>query len=92
MKLKVGDIFTIPVSEEKTGFGQIVNIPNRNNFIIIVFEKIYTGKEWPDIGEIMNDRILFLGYTLDAKLYHKHWKIIGNNTQICPGSNCHILN
>jgi Immunity protein 26 len=80
MKLKVGDIFTIPVSDEKTGFGQIINIPNKNNFIIAVFEKVYTGKEWPGLDEIITDRILFLGYTMDAKLYHEHWKIIGNDS------------
>lgn len=79
MKLKVGDIFTIPVSEEKTGFGQIVNIPNKNNFIIVVFENIYTGKEWPSLIEITANKILFLGYTMDALLYHKYWQIIGND-------------
>lgn len=78
MKLKVGDIFTIPVSEGKTGFGQIINIPNKHNFIIVVFENAYTGKEWPSLTEIIADRILFLGYTMDALIYHKDWKIIGN--------------
>lgn len=79
MKLKAGDIFTIPVTEDETGFGQIINIPNKNNFIIVVFEKMYSGKDWPSLDEIVNDKILFLGYTMDAKLYHKHWIIIGNN-------------
>ncbi|HEY8934532.1 MAG TPA: Imm26 family immunity protein [Cyclobacteriaceae bacterium] len=80
MKLKVGDVFTIPVSDEETGFGQIINIPNKSNFIIVVFEKVYTGKGWPSLKEIINDQILFLGYTMDALLYHKDWKIIGNDS------------
>lgn len=80
MKLKVGDIFTIPVSEEETGFGQVINIPNKSNFIIVVFEKIYIGRDWPSLNEIVNGQILFFGYTMDAKLYHKHWKIIGNDS------------
>ncbi|ANH81957.1 hypothetical protein A8C56_14150 [Niabella ginsenosidivorans] len=78
MKLRIGDIFTIPVSEEKTGFGQIVKIPNKNNFIIIVYENIYSGRDWPSLEEVVKDKILFLGYTMDALLYHKFWKIIGN--------------
>jgi len=78
LKLKVGDIFTIPVNDEKTGFGQIINIPNKNNFIIAIFESVYYGKEWPNLDEIVTDKILFLGYTMDALLYHKEWKIIGN--------------
>jgi hypothetical protein len=80
MKLKPGDIFTIPISEEKSGFGQIIFIPNKNNFIIEVFEKVYTGHEWPSLKEIINDKILFFGYTMDALLYHKYWKIIGNDS------------
>lgn len=78
MKLKTGDIFTIPVTEDEIGFGQIINIPNKNNFIIVVFKEIYAGKDWPSINEIIQNEILFLGYTLDALLYHKFWKIIGN--------------
>lgn len=80
MKLKVGDIFTIPISDEKTGFGQIIIIPSKSNFIIVVFEKVYTGRDWPNVKEIIEDKILFLGYTMDAKLYHNHWQIIGNET------------
>ncbi len=80
MKLKVGDIFTIPITNEKTGFGQIFIIPNQNNFIIVVFEKVYTGQDWPSLNEIIVDKILFFGYTMDALLYHKYWQIIGNNS------------
>lgn len=79
MKLKVGDVFTIPISDEKTGFGQIVKIPNKSNFIIVVFTQVYSGKDWPSVDEIINDEILFLGYTMDALLYHKYWNIIGND-------------
>lgn len=78
MKLKGGDVFTIPISEDQTGFGQIVKIPNKSNFIIVVFKQVYSGKEWPSLDEIVNDEILFLGYTMDALLYHKYWRIIGN--------------
>lgn len=78
MKFRVGDIFTIQVSEDKIGFGQIIEIPNKDNFIIAVYKTIYTGKDWPSLQEIVEDEVLLLGYTLDAKLYHKHWKIIGN--------------
>lgn len=80
MKLRPGDIFTIPVDEEKTGFGQIINIPNKNNFLIVVFERVYSGREWPSLKEIIQDRVLFLGYTMDALLYHKEWRIIGNDS------------
>jgi Immunity protein 26 len=80
-KLKVGDIFKIPISNDFDGFGQIINIPLTNNvFIIIVFDKIYDNRKILNIDEILNNKILFLGYTMDALLYHKHWTVIGNQT------------
>ena len=79
-KLKIGDIFTIPINDDKTGFGQIIKIPNKSNFIIVVFKQVYSGKDWPGLDEIIQDDILFLGYTMDALLYHKYWQIIGNKS------------
>jgi hypothetical protein len=80
-KLKIGDIFTIPVSDDKNGFGQIIKIPNKHNFIIIVFDGLYSGFEWPSTNEIIQNKILFLGYTMDALFYHEYWNIIGNEFQ-----------
>ncbi|WP_306353666.1 Imm26 family immunity protein [Flavobacterium sp. '19STA2R22 D10 B1'] len=79
-KLKIGDIFTIPLSEKEVGFGQIVCFPNsKNAFIMCVFD-IKQSKETPiEIQKICNTPLLFLGYSTDAKLYHKHWEIIGNS-------------
>ena len=79
MKLKVGDIFTITISNDEIGFGQIVAFPNVFTLLIIVFDKKQKIDAEYDFNEILSSRILFLGYTLDAKLYHKHWKVIGNN-------------
>lgn len=78
MKLKEGDIFTIPINEKSIGFGQIICIPNNNNFLIIVFKIKWDNDSYPLLEDITSNEILLLGYTLDAKLYHKHWKIIGN--------------
>jgi hypothetical protein len=78
MRLKAGDIFTIPVSEQETGYGQIINIPDKSTFIIVVFQKIYKIEMTPVLEEICKDDILFGGYTMDALLYHKKWVIIGN--------------
>ncbi|MET0636615.1 MAG: Imm26 family immunity protein [Chitinophagaceae bacterium] len=78
MKLKIGDIFTITISENEVGFGQIVAFPNKSTLLIIVFDLKRKGEGDYDIEKIMSSKILFLGYTLDAKLYHKHWKVIGD--------------
>ncbi len=78
MRLKVRDIFTIPIDEDKIGFGHVIYIPNKNYFLIGVYETAYYKSKLPRLEEIVKGKILFLGYTLDAKLFHKHWVIIGN--------------
>ena len=78
MKLKVDDIFTIPISSDETGFGQIIAFPNKSTLLIIVFDlKQKVGNDY-DIERVLDSKIIFLGYTLDAKLYHRHWEVIGN--------------
>lgn len=79
IKLKIGDVFTMPISEEKAGFGQVVKIPVSSGvFIMAVFKKIYFIQNSPSLDEIIDDEVLFLGYTMDALLYHKYWHVIGN--------------
>ena len=80
MKLKPGDVFAIPIDDEKEGFGQIVVVPNKSNFIVVVFESSYSRNRRPPLEEIVHDKILLLGYTMDALLYHKEWQVIGNIT------------
>ena len=80
IRIKAGDVFSIPVSSDKIGFGQIVNIPDKSIFIIVVFKKIFDKNQVPTIESICSGTILFEGYTLDALLYHKQWIIVGNYT------------
>ncbi len=84
LRLNVGDIFTIPLGNGEMGFGQIVSFPrSKDVFIMIVFDQKMSENENYDIDKIIKSDILFLGYTTDAKLYHKHWNIIDNsNTNI----------
>jgi hypothetical protein len=81
MKLKVGDIFTIPIDENRNGIGQILSIPNKDSFIIIIFDLIREKGLLLENLDLNSCNIVFLGYTLDAKLYHKHWLIIGNSNE-----------
>lgn len=79
MKLKEGDVFTMPISELEIGFGQIVKIPNKETFIIVVYKQVYKAGEMPPLEKVCAGDLLFFGYTMDALLYHKRWEIIGNN-------------
>lgn len=78
-KLNEGDIFTIPLGNGEFGIGQIVCFPrHEHNFIMIVFKEKF---ENVNLSEINSFEILFLGYTVDAKLYNKKWEIISNETK-----------
>ncbi|MDR4891000.1 MULTISPECIES: Imm26 family immunity protein [unclassified Chryseobacterium] len=78
-KLNKGDVFAIPLGNSEFGLGQIINFPKTSDaFIVILFnEKITELDEFQNIN--INDlKIIFLGYTFDAKLYYKDWQVIGN--------------
>lgn len=80
-KINTGDIFKIPIKNSEFGLGQIAYMPNhKHDFMMIVFDKKYNVKEEINFEELKNQKILFLGYTVDAKLYNKDWEVIGNYT------------
>lgn len=79
-KLTEGDIFNIPIDENEVGYGQIVKIKS-HNFLMIVFKGLWRKNEDINISEIVSNEVLFMGYSIDAKLYHNHWKIVGSYTE-----------
>ncbi len=38
LRLKEGDMFTIPIDELTKGYGQIVKIPHKSSLFICIFE------------------------------------------------------
>lgn len=80
LKFKEGDIFSIPIDDETTGYGQIVKIPNKSQLFIAVFSARWKKVSKIDLAEIISSNILFLGHTTDALLFHNRWFVIGNLT------------
>jgi hypothetical protein len=78
MKLKIGDVFTIKLNNEEAGFGQVISFPNKSSLLISILKHKEIIASSYSLESILTSEILFLGYSLDAKLYHKHWEIIGN--------------
>ena len=76
MKLNIGDIFEFSINDTNLSYGQIIEIPNKKSITIVVFEGQYLQR--PLLEEIVNDKVLLIGNTFDAKLHHGHWSIIGN--------------
>ena len=78
LRLKEGDVFTIPIDEQTRGYGQIVKIPDKHSFIIAIFEGRWDKNESVLLDEIIKSSILYFGFTTDALLFHGRWVIIGN--------------
>ncbi|MCC7245458.1 MAG: hypothetical protein IT269_07255 [Saprospiraceae bacterium] len=83
MKKKIltkGDIIAIPLEQNSLGFGQCVSDYNHKSggFMISIFNFQSNSMTENDIDHAIESKIIFLGYTFDAKIYHKHWHVIGN--------------
>lgn len=78
MKERSGDIFEFSINDNSKSYGQIVCVPNKQSLAIVIFKEQFLSR--PSLKEIVNSEVLFFGLTFDAKLYNKHWVIIGNNT------------
>jgi len=76
LKLKIGDVFSIPITKELMGYGQIVLAGTVQ--YIVAFEKAYPKEEKVDVERIISGNIFLVGHTTDARLYHGMWKIVGN--------------
>ena len=80
-KLNVGDVFTIPLTENEVGFGQCVTPHKKTSggVMIAVYPYKKNKNKNTDLTEVVNSEPLFLGYTFDALLCDlPRWKIIGH--------------
>ncbi|WKZ75448.1 MAG: Imm26 family immunity protein [Vicingaceae bacterium] len=80
--LNIGDVFTIPLGNNQFGFGQVVTPYDKRSggFMIAIFNYKSDDLSTVAINEICLKEIIFLGFTFDAKIYHKDWTLIGNYT------------
>ncbi len=79
-KLNEGDVFTIPLGNGEFGFGQAISEYNKlaGSFMIGIFSLKKSQVSNISLEEICSSELLFLGFTFDARLYHKDWALIGN--------------
>lgn len=75
-KLRSGDVFLIPISEDEFVLGQILE-PG-TEFYMCVFNTKFNNPELCNVESIIQAGILFIGRTSDALIYHGEWKYVGN--------------
>lgn len=76
--ISIGDVFSVPIDEERVGFGQVVGSYKNEAHYFAVFETAYPSDVVATASEVLTDKLAFLALSFDAKLAAGHWKIIAN--------------
>ena len=74
----VGDVFTIPLEGRRAGVGQIVATYGKHQYFFAVFDPAYKSVDAIDVHVAVRAHLALLALSLDAKLFHQHWKVIGH--------------
>jgi hypothetical protein len=74
-KAKVGNVFLIPLDEQRNGIGQIAG-DWKGELYVVIYDKLASPEASPN--EVIEAQLVFAALTLDAKLHHGDWQVIGN--------------
>jgi hypothetical protein len=78
-RVEVGAVFSVPVDEQRIGFGQVAaKYRHRGYYYFVIFDKVYPLGSTPSPEEVVTDRVAFLALSMDAKLAAGHWAVIGD--------------
>lgn len=70
----VGDIFAIPIGENKHGYGQIVGEGYTKTYVIYDI----VSEAHPELNKITSSKIIFLTHTVDVPIEDGDWILLGN--------------
>lgn len=73
-RLQNGDVFSIPIAEDKFGYGQV--IVKGSVFYIVVFRG--TSPDVGGVSDALGSEIELCGWTLDGLIHVGHWVVLGN--------------
>jgi hypothetical protein len=76
IRAKVGDVFLVPLDGKSWALGQIVSAWNDELYVAIFGQKLETPELDPH--SVDGQEPVYLALTLDAKLFHGDWPILGN--------------
>lgn len=76
IQVTVGDVFLVPLNGKSWALGQLVSAWNEELYVAIYGQKFETQQVDP--RSVIGLEPALLALTLDAKLFHGDWPIIGN--------------
>jgi len=74
-KVKVGDVFLIPIEGDRYGIGQIAG-NWKGELYIVIYDRVVSADA--SLKLIDGASLQFAALSLDAKIHHGDWPIIGN--------------
>jgi Immunity protein 26 len=76
IQVKVGDVFLIPLDGKSWAIAQLVSAWSEELYIAVFANKVET--QGVDPQSVVDQIPVFLVLTLDAKIFHGDWPILGN--------------
>ncbi|PJI38590.1 MAG: hypothetical protein CTR54_21185 [Rhizobium sp.] len=76
IQAEVGDVFLVPLDGKGWALGQLVSAWNHELYVAVFGHKVETRDVNPHC--VVDQEPVFLALTLDAKLFHGDWPILGN--------------
>lgn len=81
--LEVGAVFAVPLDDLRCGIGQVLAEYRGGTYYLAIFESLYPSAELPSPDKAVQDDVLFLALSMDAKIHCGDWQIIGQH-QVAP--------
>jgi Immunity protein 26 len=78
VKLRVGDVFSVPLDDERVGSGQIVATYGKDAYFFALFERAYARDEQLDLEQAVRAPVALLALSFDAKIAVGDWVVVGN--------------
>jgi hypothetical protein len=77
MRLVIGDVFTVPIDDQRSGIGQVVGTYGKDAYFLAIFDVVATASDERLLDGVVKSRVLFLALSMDAKLAAGHWTVVG---------------
>ncbi|ALX03485.1 hypothetical protein AERYTH_01630 [Aeromicrobium erythreum] len=78
LTLVEGTVFSVPLGDGRTAIGQIATMKSKKILYLVLFEQMVADDEVEtDWQSAIQSPIVIAGSSLDARLYHGYWTILG---------------
>jgi hypothetical protein len=78
IKPVAGDVFRIPVSQSRWGFGQILATHEAVMHLMVIYSAVADNDQHPSLEQIVRSEPLFIANSMDGKIWNGDWQIVGN--------------